>query len=145
MRRVASYTFVAKRLDGWRHHLVGSRHRRRPRRIRRVLSAPRKGHSTAQHPLSFRPMSVVATVAHLSYCWALVFCDTVFMFTVYSDGFFECHVKIMLTFGPNLTDVIFAAFLGLGPDIYTSSTDNDIIISENHQRLVIGRYVCVNV
>jgi len=23
-------------------------------------------------PLSFRPMSIVATVAHLSYCWALV-------------------------------------------------------------------------
>jgi len=28
-------------------------------------SSPRKGHSS---PLSFRPMSVVATVAHLSYC-----------------------------------------------------------------------------
>jgi len=53
------------------------------------------------------------------------------------------HVKIMLNFGPNLTDVIFSAFLG--PDIYTSSTDNDVIISENHQRVVIGRYVCVNV
>jgi len=26
---------------------------------------------TAQPP-SFRPMSIVATVAHLSYCWALV-------------------------------------------------------------------------
>jgi len=24
-------------------------------------------------PPSFRPMSIVATVAHLSYCWALVF------------------------------------------------------------------------
>ena len=32
--------------------------------IRRVPSAPRKGHSTP----SFRPMSIVATVAHLSYC-----------------------------------------------------------------------------
>ena len=29
-------------------------------------------HEGAQHPLSFRPMSVVATVAHLSCCWALV-------------------------------------------------------------------------
>jgi len=26
----------------------------------------------AQQPPSFRPMSVVAMVAHLSYCWALV-------------------------------------------------------------------------
>jgi len=26
----------------------------------------------AQQPPSFRPMSIVATVAHLSYCWALV-------------------------------------------------------------------------
>jgi len=25
-------------------------------------------------PPSFRPMSIVATVAHLSYCWALVLC-----------------------------------------------------------------------
>jgi len=47
----------------------GSRPRRRPRCIRRVPSAPRKGHST---PPSFRPMSIVATVAHLCYCWALV-------------------------------------------------------------------------
>ena len=46
----------------------GSRHRRRPHCIRRVPSAPRKGHSTP----SFRSMSIVATVAHLSYCWALV-------------------------------------------------------------------------
>jgi len=30
---------------------------------------PAKG---AQQPPSFRPMSIVATVAHLSYCWALV-------------------------------------------------------------------------
>jgi len=40
----------------------------RPHCIRRVPSAPRKGHSTP----SFRPMSTVATVAHLSYCWVLV-------------------------------------------------------------------------
>ena len=31
---------------------------------------PREGHSSA--PFSFRPMSVLATVAHLSYWWALV-------------------------------------------------------------------------
>jgi len=41
----------------------------RPHFIRRVPSAPRKGHSTIP---SFMPMSIVATVAHLSYCWALV-------------------------------------------------------------------------
>jgi len=46
-----------------------SRPRRRRHCIRRVHSAPRKGHSTRP---SFRPMSIVATVAHLSYCWALV-------------------------------------------------------------------------
>jgi len=27
-------------------------------------------------PPSFRPMSIVATVAHLSYCWALVMLPT---------------------------------------------------------------------
>jgi len=32
---------------------------------------PRKGHST---PTSFRPMSTVARVVHLSNCWALVSC-----------------------------------------------------------------------
>ena len=46
----------------------GSRPRRRPHCIRRVPSAPRKAHSTP----TFRPMSIVVTVAHLSYCWALV-------------------------------------------------------------------------
>jgi len=47
----------------------GIRPRRRPHCIRRVPSTPRKGHSTTP---SFRPMPIVATVAHLSYCWALV-------------------------------------------------------------------------
>jgi len=42
----------------------GSRPPRRPNCIRRVPSAPRKAHNTP----SFRPMSIVATVAHLSYC-----------------------------------------------------------------------------
>jgi len=41
----------------------GCRPPRRSHCIRRVPSAPRKGHSTP--PL--RPMSIVATVAHLSY------------------------------------------------------------------------------
>jgi len=48
----------------------GSRPRRRPHCISRVPSAPRKRHSTP--PPSLRPMSIVATVAHLSYCWGLV-------------------------------------------------------------------------
>jgi len=51
-------------------HVQWIRPRRRPHCIRRVPSAPRKGHSTTS---LFRPMSIVATVAHLSYCWALVF------------------------------------------------------------------------
>ena len=32
------------------------------------VSAPAKGAQGAQQPLSFRPMSIVAKVAHLSYC-----------------------------------------------------------------------------
>ena len=44
--------------------------RPRPQCIRRCPSCPRKGHS--MQPPCFRPMSIVATVAHLSYCWALV-------------------------------------------------------------------------
>ena len=43
----------------------GSRSPRRPHCIRRVPSCTRKMHSSP-HP-SFRPMSIVATVAHLSY------------------------------------------------------------------------------
>ena len=38
---------------------------------------PAKG---AQQPPSFRPMSIVAMVAHLSYCWALVSYDTMHLF-----------------------------------------------------------------
>ena len=34
------------------------------------VPAPAKG---AQQPPLFRPMSIVTTVAHLSYCWAVVF------------------------------------------------------------------------
>jgi len=37
--------------------------------VRRRHSSPVKG---AQQPPSIRPMSIVATFAHLSYCWALV-------------------------------------------------------------------------
>jgi len=43
----------------------GNRPRPRPHCIRRGSSSARKGHSSAP---SFRPMSIVATVAHLSYC-----------------------------------------------------------------------------
>jgi len=47
----------------------GSRPRPRPHCIRRSSSSPRKRHSS---PPSFRPMFIVATVAHLIYCRALV-------------------------------------------------------------------------
>jgi len=47
----------------------GSRPRTRPHCIRRGPSSARKGHSS---PPSFWPMSIVATVAHLIYCSALV-------------------------------------------------------------------------
>ena len=63
-----SMSIVAKQLDEettW----YGSRPRPRPHCVRRVPAPPRKAHSSLP---SFRPMSIVATVAHLSYCWALV-------------------------------------------------------------------------
>jgi len=44
----------------------GSRRRPRPHCVRRGPSSPVKG--AQQPPPSFRPMSIVATVAHLSYC-----------------------------------------------------------------------------
>ena len=58
--------------NGWMHQdatWYGSRPPRKPHCIRRVPSAPRKGHSTP----SFMPMYIVATIAQLSYCWALVY------------------------------------------------------------------------
>jgi len=63
----------------WMHEdatWYGSRPRPRPYCIRRGPSSARNGHS---NPLSFRPVSIVATVVHLSYCWALVF-------GIYTDG-----------------------------------------------------------
>jgi len=48
----------------------GSRPWHRPHCIRRGPSCLRNGHNS---PPLFSPMSIVATVAHLSYCWALVF------------------------------------------------------------------------
>ena len=77
----------------------GSRHRRRPHCIRRVPSAPRKGTASCNPPPSFRPMSIVATVAHLSYCWALV-CFTkgllyVFIHVILSSmKFDDCDVPV---------------------------------------------------
>ena len=53
---------------GWMKTPLGTEvPRPRPHCVRRKpsLPPPRKGHSS---PLSFRPMSIVATVAHLSYC-----------------------------------------------------------------------------
>jgi len=48
----------------------GSRSRPRPHCTRRGPSSRERGTTAQQPPL--RPMSLVATVAHLSYCWALV-------------------------------------------------------------------------
>jgi len=47
-----------------------SRPQPRPHCVKCVPSSPTKG---AQQPPSCWPMSVVATVTHLSYCWALVY------------------------------------------------------------------------
>jgi len=56
----------------------GSRPRPRPHCIRRGPSSARKGHISSP---SFRPMSIVAIVAHVSYCWALVLvCHTPFVY-----------------------------------------------------------------
>ena len=67
----------------------GSRHRRRPHCIRRVSSAPRKGHSTP----SFRPMSIVATVAQLSYYWALVRCSYgIILIQLHANVTFWCDI-----------------------------------------------------
>ena len=54
--------------NGWMHQdatWYGGGPRPRPHCIRRGPSSPRKGHSS---PPSFRRMSIVATVARLSYC-----------------------------------------------------------------------------
>jgi len=56
--------------NGWMDKdatLYGSKPRPRPHCIRRGPSSARNGHSS---PPSFRPVSFVATVAHLSYCRA---------------------------------------------------------------------------
>ena len=69
-RVVVRTDIPAQRLwaNGWMDEdatWYGSISPRMPHCIRQVPSAPRKGHST---PPPFRPMSIVATVAHLSYC-----------------------------------------------------------------------------
>ena len=65
--------------NGWMYEdatWYGSWPRPRPHCIIRGASSPRKRHSSAP---SFRPMSIVAMVAHLCYCWALVVeCDANF-------------------------------------------------------------------
>jgi len=64
--------------NGWIHQDVTwykDRRRPMPRCVRQGLSwpPPLKGHNSP--PL--RPMSIVAMVSHLSYCWALVKNDTI--------------------------------------------------------------------
>ena len=59
--------------NGWMEEdatWYGSRPRPKPHCTRRGPSSLAKCHSSPTP--SFRPMSIVAAVAHLSYCWALV-------------------------------------------------------------------------
>ena len=61
-------------LNGWMDEgatWYGSRPQPRPHCVRWEPSS-HHDRGTAQQPPSFQPMSVVATVAHQSYCWALV-------------------------------------------------------------------------
>ena len=67
---MASYTIVAKRLDGWRRNLVRKyRPPRRPHCIRRVPSAPRKAHSTPPPlgPCLLWPRSPISATVELLY------------------------------------------------------------------------------
>ena len=58
-----------------------SRPQPRPHCIRRAPSSPLRERGTAAP--TFRPMSIVATVAHLSYCWALVLYFNLLFFSVF--------------------------------------------------------------
>jgi len=58
-------SIVAKRVDGSRRHLVRTYILARATLLEGRQLLPAKG---AQHPPPFRPMSIVAMVAHLSYC-----------------------------------------------------------------------------
>jgi len=86
--------------NGWMDEyatLYGSRPRPRPHYVRRGPSSPAKG---AQQPRpSFRPMSIVATVAHLSYCWALVCLCTKYLGNRWTD---LCQIHREDVFGPSL-------------------------------------------
>ena len=96
-RRVASHTILWP--DGWMDEdatWYRSRPPRWPHSIRRVPSAPRKAHSIL--PLLgsclLSPMSIVATVAHLSYCWALVFLENSMTRSLITVCFF-CYLPIL--------------------------------------------------
>jgi len=63
-----SFRFMSIMANGWMDEdttWYASRYRPKLHCIRPGPSSPRKGESS---PLSFRPMSIVATVAYLSYC-----------------------------------------------------------------------------
>jgi len=67
-RQVASYTIVAKRLEsGWMKTPLGTEVDLRAGHIELDTFPALRERDTA-HPASFRPMSIVATVAHLRYC-----------------------------------------------------------------------------
>jgi len=67
MRRVASYTLWPNGLMDEDATWYGSRHRRRPHCIRRVLSAPRQGHSNPPllGPCLLWPRSPISATAEL--------------------------------------------------------------------------------
>jgi len=111
MQRVASYTIVAKRLDGWRRHLV--RKYRPPRRlhcIRRVPSAPRKGHSTPPllGPCLLWPRSPISATAELLFvtpcrkCFkCIIIIITVFM--CQHKGIYSLILIIIIIINANYT------------------------------------------
>jgi len=86
-------SIVAKWLDedaAW----YGSRPRPRPHCTRRGPSSRERGTAA----LFFRPMSIVATVAHLGYCWALVVIALMEFFTICRrDNAKVCCLSLWLT------------------------------------------------
>jgi len=67
---------------------------------------PARPRERAQQPPSFRPMSIVATVAHLSYCWALV-CIPDDRVAVASAG---PYAKVICTSLRRLCRIFYSAF-----------------------------------
>jgi len=117
----------------------GSRPPRRPHCIRRVPSALRKGYSTP----SFRPMSLVATIAHLSYCWALVTWLIIFINNQSLDRFWHAnwhHRRLWLNVDDMRKD--FAAkpffFVAIDSQLFCGSLGKYFLVSEfNNADIII--------